>query len=821
MEDARGNDQLARFHALFTKSPNFAAVLAGRGHRFVATNPAYQRLIGNRDVLGQQFADALPELADQGLVEVLDRTFETGEAHVGRAKPVAITSDDGAEQEVRWLDFVYQPVRDDTGTVIAIFIEGTDVTDRHRAREDLQNSEARNRQILDAATDHAIIALSPDGTVTRWNAGAERILGWRESEMLGRSVDRIFTPEDRDAGRLASELRSALDSGHGNGEGWRVRRSGDLFWASGKTTPVHDADGEVVGFVKVLRDRTVEYEAAEVLRESREMLERAQSAGGVGVFSIDVDGDTLVTTPEFCRLFGVPVAAAYPVGEIERLVLPEDAERMSNARLRASGDLSLDTEYRIRRANDGAVRWIARRAEVQRPDDDLPGRLVGVVQDITAQREAGAALAESEARFRAFNEALPNQVWSAKADGRLDWVNRLTYEYAGVDEAELLRQGWERRVHPDDIAEAAARWSDALATGQTYETEFRLLSGAGIYRWHLARAVPMRGPDGAITRWIGTNTDIEDRRAASNALADLNATLEERVEQAARQRDLAWKNSRDMQAVIDEQGVFRAINDAWSDVLGWSGADVVGKSFLDFIHPDDHPSSEQALAIASRDELAPYENRYRHSDGSYRWISWVAAPESGLIYASGRHITADKEAAIALEAAQEQLRQAQKMEAVGQLTGGVAHDFNNLLTVIRGSVELLGRDDLPAERRRKYIAAIGETAERASRLTGQLLAFARRQSLTPEVFDVGESLHKVVDMVRTLAGSRIILSLDLPEAACVVHADRGQFDTTIVNLAINARDAMDGEGQLKIGVGSVSGIPAIRGHDPVRAISSP
>jgi CheY-like chemotaxis protein len=168
-----------------------------------------------------------------------------------------------------------------------------------------------------------------------------------------------------------------------------------------------------------------------------------------------------------------------------------------------------------------------------------------------------------------------------------------------------------------------------------------------------------------------------------------------------------------------------------------------------------------------------------------------------------------------LEAAQEQLRQAQKMEAVGQLTGGVAHDFNNLLTVIRGSAELLGRDDLSAERRSRYVAAISETAERAARLTGQLLAFARRQSLTPEVFDVGDSLRKVSDMIRTLTGSRIRLEVALPETACHVLADRSQFDTTIVNMAINARDAMAGEGTLEIGVGSVSGIPSIRSHAPV------
>jgi PAS domain S-box-containing protein len=807
--------QLERFHALFTSSPNFAAVLAGPEHRFLATNPAYQRLIGNKHVIGLTVRKALPETIEQGFVGLLDNVFTTGQAYVGRDVPLVVLRERDGKPEERRLDFVYQPVRDAEGVVVAIFVEGTDTTERHAASDELRRSDAWNRQILDAATDHAILTLDLKGVVTRWNAGAERTLGWTESEMLGSSADRIFTVDDRAAGSLANEMRTADETGRGSGEGWRLRKSGERFWASGETTPIRDSDGLTTGYVKVLRDRTREHEAAEALRRAGEMLGRAQAAGGVGTFSIEVDGGTLTTTAEFCRIYGVEISETVPAATIEGLVIDEDRERSSTAGTRAAGDVDLVTEYRIRRASDGETRWIARRAEFERDGAGRRIRLVGVVQDVTDQREAARALEESEVKFRAFTEAVPNQVWSATKAGALDWVNRRTSDYAGKDESLLLRSGWEKIVHADDLPAAARAWEHALATGETYEIEFRLRDARGSFRWHLARAVPMRDQAGAITRWIGTNTDIEDRKAASDELEQLNATLEERVERATRDRDRAWKNSQDLQAVVDRQGIFLAVNDAWRTVLGHESCDVIGHSHLEFLCPDDHAASLQALAIASADELAPYENRYRHAEGGYRWISWVAAPEGDLIYASGRHVTADKEAAIALEAAQEQLRQAQKMEAVGQLTGGVAHDFNNLLTVIRGSAELLNRDDLAPERRSRYVAAITETAERAARLTGQLLAFARRQSLTPEVFDVGDSLQKVADMIRTLTGSRVVLSLTLPETVCHVLADRSQFDTAIVNMAINARDAMAGEGALEIGVGSVSGIPSIRSHAPV------
>jgi signal transduction histidine kinase/CheY-like chemotaxis protein len=174
-----------------------------------------------------------------------------------------------------------------------------------------------------------------------------------------------------------------------------------------------------------------------------------------------------------------------------------------------------------------------------------------------------------------------------------------------------------------------------------------------------------------------------------------------------------------------------------------------------------------------------------------------------------------EERSTALLKAQEQLRQSQKLEAIGQLTGGVAHDFNNLLTVIRGSVDILRRDGLTEEKRNRYIAAIGDTADRAAALTGQLLAFARRQALKPELFDAGQSLRETAEMIRTVAGSRMELEIQMPAEPCFIMADRSQFDTALINLGINARDAMNGSGRLTMATGPVSGIPEIRSHPPV------
>ena len=200
-----------------------------------------------------------------------------------------------------------------------------------------------------------------------------------------------------------------------------------------------------------------------------------------------------------------------------------------------------------------------------------------------------------------------------------------------------------------------------------------------------------------------------------------------------------------------------------------------------------------------------------------RWLSTISqhlifgAPATALLFCllalalrRTRHLHFE---AAKRQEAEEALRHGQRLEALGQLTGGVAHDFNNLLTVINASVDLLRRPDLPEPRRQRYMDAISNTVTRAAKLTGQLLAFARRQTLKPEVFDVGRSLQMLSEMIGTLVGSRIEIVTLGPDEPCFINADAGQFETAIINMAVNGRDAMDGHGRLTIAVGMSASLP--------------
>ena len=212
-----------------------------------------------------------------------------------------------------------------------------DLTGHHRTHSDLEAAKQREHAIFNSAVGIGIIATGPAGRVTDWNTGAERILGWTAAEMCGETVERIFTPEDRAAGQVEEEMRKALQEGRASDERWHARSDGSRFWASGEMMPLRDTRGAHLGFLKILRDRTSEHQAGEALREAEASLRRAQAAGGIGVYSLDVQKNELKPTPEFCRLFGIAVADRIAPETIEQLIIPEDAYLASSAASRAAG----------------------------------------------------------------------------------------------------------------------------------------------------------------------------------------------------------------------------------------------------------------------------------------------------------------------------------------------------------------------------------------------------------------------------------------------------------------------------------------------------
>ena len=434
--------------------------------------------------------------------------------------------------------------------------------------------------------------------------------------------------------------------------------------------------------------------------------------------------------------------------------------------------------------------------------------------------EQEALLRRSEAQFHAIVNSIDQMIWSTLPDGYHDFYNDRWYEYTGVPAGSTDGEAWNGMFHPDDQERAWARWSHSLETGEPYEIEYRLRHRSGEYRWVLGKAQPVRGDDGGIVRWYGTCTDINDQVMARETLARSREDLEEAVRARTsklravmKERQHAWNSSVDLLAIVRPDATIQSVNPAWKDLLGYEEEDLVGRNFLDFTHPDDvERTAAEFTLVFERPLIEPYEFRFLHASGSYRRFAWTASSYDGLAYPAGRDVTEEYERAEALAAAQEALRQSQKLETIGQLTGGVAHDFNNLLMAIRSSLELLqGRIAQHDERSAKLLTNAVKAAERGASLTQRMLAFARKQELDAKPVDVVALLSSMADLLDRSIGPQVEVTVNIDPDVADALVDANQLEMAILNLALNARDAMDGKGEVFLNVDCIedTGIPEL------------
>ncbi|OAS24608.1 PAS domain-containing protein [Methylobacterium platani] len=459
-----------------------------------------------------------------------------------------------------------------------------------------------------------------------------------------------------------------------------------------------EADGLAAVAAQLTREMRLARALAEA-RADRDDLRSITEAAPALIAALDRDEVCRFANGNFSRWFGLDPAQA--VGRPLRAIVGEAlyaVRRPLLDRAFAGEAVSFESPHPGGDGRQALVRYVPHRG----PDGAVADlHLLGV--DITAEKEARAALADSALKFRAIAESMPQMVWSTLPDGYHDYYNTRWYEFTGMPEGSTDGEGWNAIFHPDEQPEAWRRWRRSLATGEPYEIEYRLRRHDGVYRWVLGRAMPIREPQtGAIERWFGTCTDIDDQVRARETLARSREELETQV--AERTAALAEANAR---------------------------------------------------------------------------------------------LTAEMAERARIEAA---LRQSQKMEAVGQLTGGIAHDFNNLLTGIVGSLDLMQTriNEGRTQNLTRYAALAMASAQRAAALTHRLLAFSRRQPLEARAVDANRLVSSMDELLRRTLGERVRLEVVVAGGLWLTLCDPNQLENAILNLAINARDAMPDGGRLTI-----------------------
>ncbi|HKB52412.1 MAG TPA: PAS domain S-box protein [Ramlibacter sp.] len=418
-----------------------------------------------------------------------------------------------------------------------------------------------------------------------------------------------------------------------------------------------------------------------------------------------------------------------------------------------------------------------------------PEGLAVYFQDVTQRRRSQDALRESERELRALAESMPQIVWMADVDGATNYCNQRWLEFTGLTSEQTRGSGWTSCVDPQDLQRAIGVWSGARARGSDFELECRLRGRDGQYRWMLVRGVPHRDADGRLLKWLGTCTDVDAMKQSADAVR----ASEERFQLLARAtNDGIWEWNAATGRLWWSEGF-----EALFGVHDREHASI--ERSLTRIHPDDRERTVAQLraAMASGAERWSAEYRFMRADGTFAHVlnrGYVIrdAQARAVRIVGGMSDISER---VALE---EQLRQSQRLEAVGHLTGGLAHDFNNLLTVVLGNAETLSDSMAQDAQLRPLADMIVAAAERGADLTRRLLAFSRQEALAPVAIDLHRQIAELEPLLRRTLGEHIEMRLPAGGPLWDALVDPSRFDSALLNLCLNARDAMPYGGELTI-----------------------
>ncbi|PHK93294.1 hybrid sensor histidine kinase/response regulator, partial [Pseudoroseomonas rhizosphaerae] len=522
---------------------------------------------------------------------------------------------------------------------------------------------------------------------------------------------------------------------------------------------------------------------------------RAQLAlSGSAAWEWEVATGRIAGDAQFAIWHGLPAsgAALDPAGFFAR-IHPQDRMRI---RLAVGGLLRgaelFSKEYRLL-APDGTVRWVQGRTRCWPDAEGQPARLIGTLTDITEQKrtEERLRIAQSAGGIGTF-EHVPGFATAA--------VSATFCALLGLRPAANL---------PVPLVNGLVREGDPspfdrlppAAPGPAETRTFRIRrSDNGATRWLMRRGEYLRDADTSELRFSGVLYDITATQEAESRLQALNEALESRVAERTRELDRVWRVSPDLFFVGDAEGRCLGANPAWEAALGISLGALPGTPLVALVAEEDRDALEAALAQLreGRADVAA-ELRMRHADGGNRAFSWACIPDGNGFVAAGRDVTGHREL-------EERLRQSQKMEAVGQLTGGLAHDFNNLLAGIGGSLELMQArlDRGQPEALPRHLEVAQGAVQRAAALTHRLLAFARRQTLDARPTAVNALVGGMLELIRRSVGPHIHIETDLEPTLWLTLCDQNQLESALLNLCLNARDAMPGGGLLRIATANVA-----------------
>ncbi len=761
------------------------------GH-FINCNPAYQEMLGYSaaELAGLSFTDLTP---DEDVAENMARFGKVVSGEQNRTNfEKRYLRKDGS---ICWVEISTSPLHDSDDEIVATIAVVHDISERKQAEAARRVSEEKYHGLFENAHDSILVIDPSTMCIIDANQNAAWRLGYSREEMLGLKLPDINLSADND--RFHTNFQKVLTKGENKFDAIHVRKDGSHMPVEVTSRRIKFDDRTVIqSFVRDISDRQ-HFEDA--LRASEARLQEAQRTAHVGSWEFDLTAKELKWSAEVYRIFGTTPGEFQPgTDTFYNLVHKDDRDRVRRIIADAfRSNRQNDYEYRIVH-NNGDVRWLH---EVIGPIIEATGRpksRFGTVQDITERKLMEQAVTESGENLRAIMENVADGMVTIDEAGIVQSFNKSAEVMFGYSAAEviggrieLLMAEPERGLHQSYVENYRKSGVGKILGRGPREVEGLHKDGSSIPLELAVSEMRMGGQ----RFFIGSMRDIRERKAAEMALRESEAWLSESQEIASLG---AWDVNHDTGEYFWSDEVYRIFG------VDKETFQPSAESFYACVHPDDAEDIRNLARESNRiGQRFDFQHRIVLPNGDVRVVHERARPyqdENGRVYRERGTVQDITER----QRVEEQLFQAQKMEAVGQLTGGIAHDFNNLLTVIMGTLEL-GKDHFDKDSDGQILMERGlRAAARGGALTDRLLTFSRKQVLQPATIDLREMVANMLDMLRRTLGEVIKIETVSAQNLWLCHADPAQLENALLNMSINARDAMARGGRLTIATSNTS-----------------
>jgi two-component system, LuxR family, sensor kinase FixL len=572
-----------------------------------------------------------------------------------------------------------------------------------------------------------------------------------------------------------------------------------MIASSGETIWVHDIvkcehrDGNPVELRGFMLDISERKRAEEALRESEERISLAADTAGLGLWVWDAKRDESWVTPEGRRLFGWAESEPVNLERFIRTLHPDDREPTRHAvlqSLRSGGDYI--AEYRVV-LSDGAIRWIATRGRIEFDGNGRPLRLRGVSIDITERKTADHALRESEARFRTMADTAPVMIWMSGTDRLCIFLNKGWLDFTGRTVEQELGNGWAEGVHPDDFDRCLESYVNFFNARQEFTMEYRLRRFDGEYCWVLDHGVPRFAPDGTFLGYIGTAIDISEHKRAELTLEKERAFLRQVID-----------IDPNFIFAKDREGHFTLVNQAVADAYGTTVEDLIGKTDADFNSNREELEFFHRMDLEVMDSLQERfipEEHLTDAQGKIRWLQTVKRPivdkdgSANQILGASTDITERKQAESELQHNRQELAHVTRISTMGELAASLAHELNQPLTAIMSNAQAAQRfmaaNPADLEEVREILKDIVQDDSRASEVIQRMRGLVRKEEVAFVPLDIAEVIRDVARLVHSDAVLlNVDVALELNFGLPLVRGDRVQLQQVVLNLMLNAFDAM-------------------------------